>query len=213
MRHVVDHDERRNALAEAVFAVIRRDGINAASVRAVAAEAGWTRGVIAHYFKDRDDLLLYAYRLAIRNTCDLVREASKDMSPLEALAFALCRMLPVDDSSAINFQIWLGFMGRVADEPDLGRSVLHEHQDLRALVGELALRWIDSEARSVDVSVDELTEELFVHIDGLGVTAALNPSRYSPTRLQADVQAYLESHLRRATVTGQQGPQHLANQA
>jgi len=114
---VVDPDDRRVELAEAVFAVIRRDGINSATVRAVAAEAGWTRGVIGHYFADRDDLLLYAYRLAIRNTCDLVRAEARTLSPLPALQFALSQMLPVDERSRVNFQIWLGFMGRRPARP------------------------------------------------------------------------------------------------
>lgn len=195
MSRAVDPDERRVELAEAVFAVIRRDGINAASVRAVAAEAGWTRGVIGHYFADRDDLLLYAYRVAIRNTCDLVRAETKTLGPAEALQFALSQLLPVDERSRVNFQIWLGFMGRVADRPELGREVLREHLEFRRLMGELVEEWLRAELLSVDATRDALVEELVVYVDGLGVATALDLQTHSPDRLNTVIRDYLETCL------------------
>lgn len=197
MTRAVDPDERRVELAEAVFAVIRRDGINSASVRAVAAEAGWTRGVIGHYFADRDDLLLYAYRVAIRNTRDLVRAETKTCDPAHALQFALSQLLPVDERSRVNFQIWLGFMGRVADRPELGRSVLREHLEFRRLIAELVEEWLRAELSSVDVPSDALVEELVVYVDGLGVATALDLQTHSPARLKDAIRDYLETCLAR----------------
>jgi len=191
----VDPDARRVELAEAVFSVIRRDGINAASVRAVAAEAGWTRGVIGHYFADRDDLLLYAYRVSIRNTCDLVRADVKTLDPLPALQFALSQMLPVDEPSTVNFQIWLGFMGRVADRPELGRAVLREHLEFRRLIGELVEQWVRAELSSVDGLSEALVDELVLYVDGLGVATALDLKSHSPARLKAAIRGYLETCL------------------
>lgn len=195
MSRGVDPDQRRVELAEAVFAVIRRDGINSASVRAVAAEAGWTRGVIGHYFADRDDLLLYAYRVAIRDTCDLVRAETRTLGPLPALQFALSQLLPVNERSRVNFQIWLGFMGRVADRPELGRSVLREHMEFRRLIGELVEAWLQAELLSVDISSDALVEEIVVYVDGLGVATALDLQTHSPVRLTGAIRDYLETCL------------------
>lgn len=195
MSRAVDPDARRVELAEAVFAVIRRDGINAASVRAVAAEAGWTRGVIGHYFSDRDDLLLYAYRVAIRNTCELVRTERKKLDPMQALQFALSQLLPVDERSRVNFQIWLGFMGRVADRPELGREVLREHIEFRRLIGELVEDWLRAEPLPIDASCDALVEEIVLYVDGLGVATALDLQTHSPARLKAAIRGYLEKGL------------------
>ncbi|MEZ0446781.1 TetR/AcrR family transcriptional regulator [Cellulomonas sp. ICMP 17802] len=49
--------ERREQLIEAALAVASRDGIEAATVRAVAAEAGVSLGVVHYCFQDKDELL------------------------------------------------------------------------------------------------------------------------------------------------------------
>ncbi len=54
MPKIVDHDARREEIAQALWRVVRRDGIRAASVRTVAAEAGWSAGAVRYYFPDQD---------------------------------------------------------------------------------------------------------------------------------------------------------------
>lgn len=49
--------ERREQLIEAALTVASRDGIDAATVRAVAAEAGVSLGVVHYCFQDKDELL------------------------------------------------------------------------------------------------------------------------------------------------------------
>lgn len=49
--------ERREQLVEAAIAVASREGIDAATVRAVAAEAGVSLGVVHYCFQDKDELL------------------------------------------------------------------------------------------------------------------------------------------------------------
>ncbi|MET8762334.1 TetR/AcrR family transcriptional regulator, partial [Lentzea sp. NPDC004782] len=66
MPKVVDHEERRRELAEAVWRIVRRDGIDHASVRAVAAESGWSSGSLRRYFPTQDSLLGFAMELTYR---------------------------------------------------------------------------------------------------------------------------------------------------
>ena len=62
MPKLVDHEERRRLIAQATWRVISRDGVRAASVRTVAAEAGLSTGALRHYFDDHASLLLFAAR-------------------------------------------------------------------------------------------------------------------------------------------------------
>lgn len=60
--------ERREQLVEAALAVASRDGIEAATVRAVAAEAGVSLGVVHYCFQDKDELLrAMAHAITARN--------------------------------------------------------------------------------------------------------------------------------------------------
>lgn len=60
--------ERREQLVEAALTVATRDGIEAATVRAVAAEAGVSLGVVHYCFQDKDELLrAMAHTITERN--------------------------------------------------------------------------------------------------------------------------------------------------
>ena len=61
--------ERREQLVEAALTVASRDGIEAATVRAVAAEAGVSLGVVHYCFQDKDELLrAMAHAITARNS-------------------------------------------------------------------------------------------------------------------------------------------------
>lgn len=60
--------ERREQLIEAALTVASREGIDGATVRAVAAEAGVSLGVVHYCFRDKDELLrAMAHTIAERN--------------------------------------------------------------------------------------------------------------------------------------------------
>jgi AcrR family transcriptional regulator len=59
----LDHDARRRRIAEVVVDVIAREGLDAATVRHIAATVGYSTTVITHYFEDKHDLLLSAYHI------------------------------------------------------------------------------------------------------------------------------------------------------
>jgi AcrR family transcriptional regulator len=46
-----------------VFRVIRRDGVDQASLRAVATEAGLVIGSVRHYFATHDEMIVFAMRV------------------------------------------------------------------------------------------------------------------------------------------------------
>lgn len=64
MPAVIDHDARRNALAEIAADIVATGGAEAATVRAVAAAAGFSTKAVTHYFPDKRALMLLTYRHA-----------------------------------------------------------------------------------------------------------------------------------------------------
>ncbi len=58
----LDHDARRREIADVVVEVIAREGLEAATIRRIAAEVGVSTTAITHYFADKDEMLLWAYR-------------------------------------------------------------------------------------------------------------------------------------------------------
>ena len=95
-RHV-DHELRRNELAEVTARLIVRGGVEAANVRAIAQEAGYSTKVVSHYFPEKRALMLLTYQHAVGQSRDLT-EASSVMgrvSPPFAKRFYRCLTCPV----------------------------------------------------------------------------------------------------------------------
>jgi AcrR family transcriptional regulator len=98
----VDREERRRALAEAVFAIIAARGLEAVSLRDVAAEAGVSMGAVQHYFTSKDEMLRFALdHLRTRVLGRLQERLSRLNRPTrrDLVEAGLEVMLPLDEAS------------------------------------------------------------------------------------------------------------------
>lgn len=66
MPRSVDHDARKAGLARAVWTLVARSGLEAVSMRSVAAQAGVSVGRVQYYFASKDELLLHSLEHAHR---------------------------------------------------------------------------------------------------------------------------------------------------
>lgn len=191
MPKIVDYDKRREELGTALLEVLARDGIEGVSVRSVAAQAGWTRGVIAHYFSDRDELLLYAYRLALQREHQTSPKHEGD--PVSALVALLVRALPLDETSSLDFRIFLGLLGRLADRPGLAASLAADHAAYEARVLAAVRAAIDAGALRSALPPETLASMLSIYVDGLTVGCAIDPRRKDRADLEAQITDFLSS--------------------
>ena len=67
MPRKVDHKERREAVLAAAYRTIKKKGIDGATIRAVAREAGFTTGALVHYVSSKDKLLVQASEYSARD--------------------------------------------------------------------------------------------------------------------------------------------------
>ncbi|MFF4256571.1 TetR/AcrR family transcriptional regulator [Streptomyces sp. NPDC001663] len=200
MPKIVDRDARKVELAQAVWTVVARDGVEGASVRAVAAEAGWTRGVIAHYFKDHDDLLLFAYRLALQRESEFIPTPQEQPDPVERLIRTLLRTLPVDEAATLDFKIWLSFLGRIADNAELAQVILREHHAVFAVMRDLLADCHTAGLLDPPHGVQEASEAVRIFVDGLGVATALDPETYTRERMETMIRRFVDAWRPRSTV-------------
>src|SRR5688500_18792408 len=127
MPKIVDHETRREEIAEALWRVVRRDGIRAASVRTIAAEAGWSAGAVRYYFPDQAGLLSFAMDLVTRRVTERI-DALNPKGDATAVALRyLEEALPLDADRRAEFDVWMAFMAQAQAESDGGS--LHEHVD------------------------------------------------------------------------------------
>ena len=182
MPKVVDHEQRRTEVAAAARAAIADRGLDGATVRDIAAAAGVSTGVLAHYFRDKDELLLQALRDSYEAAAGRMLRAGRRNPGLEAVRGMLEEELPLDDPARAEFRVWLAFWGRAAYNPALAAEQAAGCRVWRRLIEE-AIR-IGTEDGSIrpDVSPADEAEALMAFVDGMGLQATLEPGRLPPER-------------------------------
>jgi AcrR family transcriptional regulator len=170
MPKIVDHEARRIELAEAVCRVIARDGIDEVSIRAVAAEAGWSSGALRHYFTTRAELLAFACEHVIEQVTARVTRLRHTGTVLQAVRDTLLEIMPIDAARDTECSIAFSFLTLGLNDPRLAevqRAHFGSVYDLcRRLVAVL-----DTEGLLVShtSSPEMLARRLHALVDGLAV--------------------------------------------
>lgn len=166
MPKVVDHAERRRHLARAVCRIIASRGLEAVSLRDVAAEAGVSMGAVQHYFKTKEDMLLFALDDVNQRGAARISEqlaAIPNATPRDTLRAVLVQIIPVDEESRDAVAVGLAFWSRAASSPRLAEHLLEAYGALRDLI--VLLLGQAGTAPGVDVA-DE-ADALFALAEGL----------------------------------------------
>ena len=166
MPKAVDIDERRQEITDAAARLIARAGIGAATMRDVAAEAGWTTGTVTHYFADKRELLVETLHasLASRRRERPVREV---LGPAAALRSSLAGALPLDADSRQHWMVTVAFCAQAAGDEELGRVQRDAYREFRAHIAKLVEQLL-----GVDVTDAVATaERLIAFTDGIAMQA------------------------------------------
>jgi AcrR family transcriptional regulator len=99
----VDHRERREMIARALWRVVDQRGVLRLSLREVATEAGMSHGQLQHYFASRQELLTFAMDFAAEQTSRRVARGLQALGaaphPRDVLRLILIEMLPLHDDA------------------------------------------------------------------------------------------------------------------
>jgi TetR/AcrR family transcriptional regulator, transcriptional repressor of bet genes len=173
---IVDHEQRREELAAAVWRLASRDGLDAVTIRGVSAEAGWSTGALHHYFSDKEELLLFAFKTVADRVGRRVATARAESGePLELARALLAIGLPLDDERRDETRVWFAFLGLALTRPPLARAQRLAYDAWRRIVAD-ALR--DARERGdidEEVDVEREAAALVALVDGLAVQASFDP--------------------------------------
>jgi len=111
MPKIVDHDNRKKAIAEATWQVILEQGMKGATVRNIARKAGLSLGALRHYFSTQEELLIYAMDLVKERVAERVEKiALKNLPPKEVVLQMLLEIVPTNETTRAEMEVWLEFV-------------------------------------------------------------------------------------------------------
>ncbi|KIO58529.1 hypothetical protein B4064_3716 [Caldibacillus thermoamylovorans] len=180
MPKIVDHDNRKKAIAEATWQVILEQGMKGATVRNIARKAGLSLGALRHYFSTQEELLIYAMDLVKERVAERVEKiALKNLPPKEMILQMLLEIVPTNETTRAEMEVWLEFVLYFRNKGN------RESQNDGILEGIQKL--LDSLDRAQflkkEIDKDLETERLCALIDGLAIHAILNPERLTKERI------------------------------
>ena len=208
MPKVVDHQERRADIVDALWRVVRRDGIAATSVRTVADEAGLSAGALRHYFTTQSELLA----VAVRSMADGVgvrverRMGAWQAEPgalgseerLDRLVGVLEEVVPLGARRRAEFEVWLEMVMLARTSPDLQELAVEAHRGLRRVCGYVVAAVSQAPPYPArlhrDRRVRRRTDELHALVDGLSLHLALYPRETSGPRVREALRRRLASY-------------------
>jgi AcrR family transcriptional regulator len=189
MPRIVDHDARRDAIAEAACKAIARQGLEAVTLNQVGDEAGCTTGAITHYFADKDAVMLAALECAADRINDRMAKAI-ERDPTDLRGF-LAESLPIHRTNREGTKVWYSFWTRAFASPALNR-----HQRV------MHVRWFDKIAERLEVARDAglladtidipfEAETIAALVNGIGIRAVLDSRQWPAGRQLAHLDSYL----------------------
>jgi AcrR family transcriptional regulator len=197
----VDPDDRRAHVGEAVWRLVRSQGLAGVSVRNVAKEAELSTGSLRHYFASQSDLLAFAMQLVIDRVRDRVQSVigERGPDPVALARLVLNELLPLDDDRRAEAEVWFAFTAFAQTERRL-RAVRDESY---ALLEELCRQLVEVLVGGAP-GVDERTEaeRLYALLDGLVLHCIVRPDRATPELMHDVIERHLAQLVQSGSTTG-----------
>ena len=119
MPKIVDHDERREFIARVCAEVIAEHGLEQATLREIAARSGVSKGIVEHYFANKDDVIAAALEWVNQRYLRREQRNTAGKRGLDALAARLRCALPLSPESLREWKIRLRFWSLAAFDLDV----------------------------------------------------------------------------------------------
>lgn len=188
----VIHQDRRLQVSEAAWRVIVREGIDRASMRAIAQEMGCTTAGVTHYFRNKQAVLLFALNQVTERLQALMRSAIAEATGTERLVAMLSSFLPVNEQREDTIRVWVAFLGYA-----VGReSLMVEHQKSAAQLRELIIKELEELQTDglVRADIDPKVESnaLLAFGNGISLDSLIQSNPLSLEQQQMVVQRYVD---------------------
>lgn len=196
MPKIVDHQQRRREIADAVSRLATERGLQGITFREVAREAGVSVALIQHYFGTKQNLLFGTLEIEsarfARSISDRLSSLPNGGGPMARLGVIAGSFIPTDDESRSAMLLYHSFAGAALTDPRLRQAEGFRNAGAltEAMSAELTAARVSGE---VDARLDPTTEATTILSLVLGLSLATLLDQTDPE----DALAILHAHLNR----------------
>ena len=174
MPKIVDHEQRRDEIALVACRVVAVHGFDQATIVRIAREAGYTTGMVAHYYDTKQEIIIAALRLILRRIEQrLTRPAADTQSDLITI---LTEALPVDEARFTECAFWTAFWGQVSADKKLKRINAWVHREYMRLFERCLAQGWPAWTHWPAAVKDQVLRSVVTFINGLTASAVASQS-------------------------------------
>jgi AcrR family transcriptional regulator len=206
MPKAVDHDQRREQIAQAACGVVASHGFEQATVVRIARAAGYTTGMLPHYFASKQDIIRAALRLSLMRIEARLDDAGSQGQDLLAV---LTEALPLDKPRFTECAFWTAFWGQVSTDAEARRINAWVHREYAKLFRKcIATHWPQS-AQWPPALRAQVLASIMTFINGLTASAVTSPADWPAARQVEQLGLQLQMLQRWAERAGRVEPARL----
>ncbi|SDJ99942.1 TetR/AcrR family transcriptional regulator [Sediminibacillus albus] len=189
----VNHQQRRQTIAKATWQVILKKGMEGATVRNIAKEAGLSLGALRYYFSTQEQLILYAMRLVKERAADrIVHIADQELPPKDKVLRILMEIVPANKETRAEMEVWFAFVAYARNKKEF---FMEENDGIYTAVQRIIGCLADQRLLQPSLDIDIECEKLYALVDGMALHALLEPERLDKARIEKVFIDYLDSVL------------------
>src|ERR1700728_2190873 len=127
MPKIVDHARRRDDIAHVACQVVANYGFEQATVARIARAAGYTTGMLAHYYESKQEIIPAALRLMLTRIEERLTVARE--GPASDLLDVLPEALGMDEQRCMESAFWMAFWGQISADKKLKKINAWVHRE------------------------------------------------------------------------------------
>ena len=178
--------DRRGAVADVVIEIVATRGLDAVSVREVAAGLNVSIGAIQHHFSTKAEMMTFAFERVVERTRRRVTDRPLTGDAAADIASALRELLPLDEARRIDATVTLAFASLAATNPEL--------QQIQAdLLTTIRLELVER----LGAHSETRATVLLAAVDGLALHVISAPGTLTPSAITGALELAIDAALRR----------------
>lgn len=196
MPKVVDHQARREHIVDAAWALIGREGFEAATMRDIAAEAGFANGAIKPYFASKQKLLEAVFKSAFDRTNERADLACAHLAGRAAIEAFAHEVLPLTHETRKEAAGVVAFWGAATDQSEV--KAIHERsmQSWRKLIAAWFIQGQQDGEFTPSQDPHQAADALVTFMLGAQVVLTMEPRNALPDMLIGQLAALLDGFTR-----------------
>lgn len=194
--------ESPQRVVEAAWRAVAARGLEGASVRAIAVEAGVSTGYVTHYFPSKQALLVEVLRFNNLRAAQRVAEQVADRRGLDALDAAIEAVLPFDADRRREWQVWVAAFGSQADGDAPAAGLREGWSGLRRTLRELLAQAVEDGDLDPELDLKYEAERLVAMAAGIGLAAGVQ----APSASRGNARQIVADHLAGLSPSGRSAP-------